>query len=142
MQNVGSSCEGMPTLQHLCVDFASWDWAWARSIFACLSEFPTINGLKEPRYLPALRSLTINKLNPTYVDWTTLPKNFGTSAHSIKRHRHALESVALFILDPLAGLSMNPASDPDLGYNINEETLMKILWLKCGCEVEHKKRCC
>ncbi|KAF8181284.1 hypothetical protein BJ912DRAFT_979953 [Pholiota molesta] len=123
-------CQGVPTLQHLHIDFC--DASPVPSLFALLAEFSIVNGRKEPRHLPALRSFDLDMLmvcdasvTPMVHDWTMLPNIFGTPvAHSpeaTERHRHALESVAISVRARVGSNSDGV---------VDGETLKRILWLR------------
>ncbi|KAF8176304.1 hypothetical protein BJ912DRAFT_987369 [Pholiota molesta] len=131
LANVASLCHGIPTLQHLDAHFYD-ACASVTGLLVHLEEFSTVDGRKEPRYLPALRSLTLN--SHTFSEWTMLPNIFGTSTlHSIKleRHRHSLESVMIFARVGSRSLV------PDLVHEGHEETLKKILQLReAGVKLE------
>lgn len=113
----------IPTLQHLHVELHPDYPSPASSVFAPLAEFSVVDGRKEPRYLPALRSLALN--TNSIEDWTLVPNIFGTpTAHSstdLEYHRHALEDVAICLTTRL---------DSDLASTIGEETLERIVHLR------------
>ncbi|KAF8194956.1 hypothetical protein BJ912DRAFT_1040526 [Pholiota molesta] len=115
--------EGIPTLQHLHMEFRSdYPSPTSSNIFAPLAEFSIVDGQKEARYLPALRSLTLK--TDAIDDWTLVLSIFGTpTAHSstgLECHRHALEDVAI---------CLTTTFDLDLASTIGEETLERIVHL-------------
>lgn len=91
----------------------------ATRLLAHLEVLSIVNGRKEPGYPPALRSFLDQY---TFSDWTTLLNIFGTStSDSMERHRHASESIVIFIQDHSGTLG------PELVQEIGEGTSKKIL---------------
>ncbi|KAF8183668.1 hypothetical protein BJ912DRAFT_928087 [Pholiota molesta] len=133
--DISSLCHGIPTLQHLHADFldpyyrhTSTNNLVSKELFAHLEIFSKANGKMEPRFLPALRTLTLELLFPSS-DWKTLPKLFGGSTTDIlQRCRHTLESVVI------SSSYIRGAVD-----EVDDETLKNIMGLReAGVELKVK----
>jgi hypothetical protein len=100
--DISSLCHGIPMLQHLHADFSDYYDGFAstsnsvsKELFTHLEIFSNANGKMEPRFLPALRTLTLELPFPSS-DWITLPKLFGGSTTDILQCcMHTLESVLI-----------------------------------------------
>jgi hypothetical protein len=117
---VTSLCCGIPTLQHLHVELYLHV---GYHFLALLAEFSAIE--KGPRYLPALRSLTLY-VEAVHDGWTTtLPDIFGTTSdgHSTSHQRPALQSVLIHVFP-------NVPADLNSSLEIDKDTLNRVLSLR------------
>ncbi|KAF9480613.1 hypothetical protein BDN70DRAFT_599780 [Pholiota conissans] len=140
--SIVSLCEGIPTLQHLSLVFSAKDPV-PTTLFSHLAVASVIDSRKEPRFLPALRLLNVMGENIEYNDWKMLPDIFctRTSAEEMECHRYALKSVTISVSDPPVQQPDEKILEPDLEFDIDEETLDRILWLRDSSDVEWKIIC-
>ncbi|KAF9485214.1 hypothetical protein BDN70DRAFT_680258 [Pholiota conissans] len=112
-------CEGVPTLQHLSL---SSQWSQIEDILAPLAEFHSVDGKEEPRYLPALRSITLTTCY--FPKWPNILDIFGAppSRPPLGRQRQTLQSVIINgFIRPMAQMDWDTFS---------LETLEGVMWLR------------
>ncbi|KAF9475112.1 hypothetical protein BDN70DRAFT_958053, partial [Pholiota conissans] len=108
-----------------------------------LGEFITIDGWKEPRYFPSLRSLVFTegagrRTHLTFwKHWRLMPDILGSpieNSYSMQRHRHLLESVVICFC-------YTSHTDPYAKEPMDQHTLKRISWIKqAGVNWSMKRR--